>query len=362
MAEEKLSTLCDWIKRGCDAHTGITAGTFYRDEGWCFYQLGAAIECADQTTRLLDAKFLNFMAQADSDPGSATDSFYWMALLRSAAGYQAFRRRHPRGMVPEQVAAFLLSDPCFPALGRELPGRHRRTAHRAAAAVQSASRRQALQFLDEIRDDLEVRKVKTAIANGELHRFNDFLQRSFIELTSRIAGFFGQARRLRRAPVVRATAVLDGGPAADLRAMSRLEVRHTTLYRYARPVRFGPHRAMLRPRDSHDLKLRSATLTMSPAAQLSWMHDVFGNSVTLLEFTEPAAELRVESQIELQQFTLDQPALPARTPAPRAGRSPTTPRSAATSGPPSTGTIRAAICAPGRWSCWATASCRRSSC
>ena len=114
VAEEKLSTLCDWIKRGCDAHTGITAGTFYRDEGWCFYQLGAAIECADQTTRLLDVKFLNFMAQADQDPGSATDSFYWMALLRSAAGYQAFRRRHPRGMVPEQVAAFLLSDPCFP--------------------------------------------------------------------------------------------------------------------------------------------------------------------------------------------------------------------------------------------------------
>jgi len=43
--------------------------------------------------------------------------------------------------------------------------------------------------------------------------------------------------------------------------MSRLEVRHTTVYRYARPVGFGPHRAMLRPRDSHDLKLRWATLT-----------------------------------------------------------------------------------------------------
>ena len=53
-------------------------------------------------------------AGATSDPGSAVDSFYWMALLRSAAGYQAFRRRHPRGMAPEQVAAFLLSDPSFP--------------------------------------------------------------------------------------------------------------------------------------------------------------------------------------------------------------------------------------------------------
>ena len=66
--------------------------------------------------------------------------------------------------------------------------------------------------------------------------------------------------------------------------MTRLEVQHTTIYRYARPVRFGPHRAMLRPRDSHDLKLRSATLTVSPRPQVSWMHDVFGNSITLLEF------------------------------------------------------------------------------
>lgn len=190
VAEEKLSGLCDWIKRGCDAHTGITAGTFYRDEGWCFYQLGAAIECADQTTRLLDAKFLNFMAQEDHDPGSAADSFYWMALLRSAAGYQAFRRRHPRGMAPEQVAAFLLSDPSFPrsvacCLGiieEQLTVLRRFYGLRAAGA--------ALEFLDGIRDNLEVRKVKAAIGNGELHRFDDFLQRSFNELTGLIANAF----------------------------------------------------------------------------------------------------------------------------------------------------------------------------
>ena len=192
VAEEKLSGLCDWIKRGCDAHTGITAGTFYRDEGWSFYQLGAAIECADQTTRLLDAKFLNFMAQEDHDPGSAADSFYWMALLRSAAGYQAFRRRHPRGMAPEQVAAFLLSDPCFPRsvacclgiIDEHLNILRRYYGLRAAAP--------ALEFLDEIRDNLEVRKVKAAIGKGELHRFDDFLQRSFIDLTRIISeAFFG---------------------------------------------------------------------------------------------------------------------------------------------------------------------------
>lgn len=192
VAEERLNRVCDWIKRGCDAHTGITEGTFYRDEGWCFYKLGAAIECADQTTRLLDAKFLSFAARADGDPGSAADSFYWMALLRAAAGYQAFRRRHPRGMVPEQVAAFLLCDPSFPrsvACNLRLVA-DQLTALRRQHGLRAAGR--ALQLLDDLQDDLDVRKVKAVIANGELHRFNDFLQRGFSGLAAAIGeAFFG---------------------------------------------------------------------------------------------------------------------------------------------------------------------------
>ena len=39
-----------------------------------------------------------------------------------------------------------------------------------------------------------------------------------------------------------------------------LAIRHTTTYRYARPVRFGDHRLMFRPRDSHDLRLLSTGL------------------------------------------------------------------------------------------------------
>ena len=46
--------------------------------------------------------------------------------------------------------------------------------------------------------------------------------------------------------------------------MRLLTVRHATTYRYARPVTFGQHRLMLRPRDSHDLRLVSAELTLSP--------------------------------------------------------------------------------------------------
>ncbi len=39
--------------------------------------------------------------------------------------------------------------------------------------------------------------------------------------------------------------------------MSLLTVRHVTTYRYSEPLGLGQHRTMFRPRESHDLKLRT---------------------------------------------------------------------------------------------------------
>jgi transglutaminase-like putative cysteine protease len=89
--------------------------------------------------------------------------------------------------------------------------------------------------------------------------------------------------------------------------MTQLIVRHSTVYRYARPVTFGPHRLMLRPRDSHDLRLVRTELTLSPPAQTRWLHDVFGNSVAIVNFTAEGTELRIESVLHLERYALDQP-------------------------------------------------------
>jgi len=84
--------------------------------------------------------------------------------------------------------------------------------------------------------------------------------------------------------------------------MTALNVRHTTIYRYSRPVALGGHRLMLRPRDSHDLRLIKTNLTFSPPASVRWMHDVFGNSVAIASFSEPSAELRIESSLVLETY------------------------------------------------------------
>ena len=86
--------------------------------------------------------------------------------------------------------------------------------------------------------------------------------------------------------------------------MKLLTVRHATTYRYSAPVTFGQHRLMLRPRDSHDLRLIDAELTLSPPGTMRWMHDVFGNSVALVEFVEPAAELSIVSTLTIERYAL----------------------------------------------------------
>ncbi len=87
--------------------------------------------------------------------------------------------------------------------------------------------------------------------------------------------------------------------------MILLSVEHTTTYRYANPVVFGDHRLMFRPRDSHDLRLVNTQLIISPAANVRWYHDVFGNSIAVAQFPDPARELKFVSLIELEHYCLD---------------------------------------------------------
>lgn len=91
--------------------------------------------------------------------------------------------------------------------------------------------------------------------------------------------------------------------------MTLLSVRHVTTYRYKRAVSFGEHRMMFRPRDSYDQKLLEARLQITPEPSgVRWLHDVFGNCVTVAEFTgAEAEELRFESNIWLDHSPSNTP-------------------------------------------------------
>src|ERR1700712_5474061 len=61
---------------------------------------------------------------------------------------------------------------------------------------------------------------------------------------------------------------------------------------------------MMRPRDSHDLRLLETSLLIRPAGKVRWIHDVFGNSVAIARFDKPAAALHVESTFRAEHYPL----------------------------------------------------------
>ncbi len=85
--------------------------------------------------------------------------------------------------------------------------------------------------------------------------------------------------------------------------MAVLKVKHTTRYEYRMPVEFGEHRLMVRPRDSHDLRLLDTTLVIDPpTSAMRWIHDVFGNSIALASFATAAQALAITSEFRAEHY------------------------------------------------------------
>jgi uncharacterized alpha-E superfamily protein len=189
LAPGSLSPLLNAVKEGCQTFTGISEGTFYRDQAWFFYRIGRYIERADQTTRLLDSKY--YVLMRDVDVTNVVNTGQWMALLRAASGYHAFRLLHQSDLTPWRVAAFLLFNSSFPRsvlfcvkeVDAAFTGLKSRYNLRGGNDVAEG--------LDQLRSILGTRSIDEVLASG-LHEFIDFVQRYLSAITERLgAAFFG---------------------------------------------------------------------------------------------------------------------------------------------------------------------------
>jgi len=82
--------------------------------------------------------------------------------------------------------------------------------------------------------------------------------------------------------------------------LTTLKIHHQTCYQYRKTLEFGPHRLMLRPRESRNLKLIAHDLELTPTATVTWAHDVFGNAVATATFQTPSDTLVIDSYAELR--------------------------------------------------------------
>lgn len=199
LAGDHLTRLCAWLKEGVQTHTGITLGTFYRDQAWRFYQLGRMIECADQTTRLLDVRY-HLLMPVEREARRVAEMAQWAGVLRGVAGYHAFRRVAPLAFTPADVVAFLLIDRGFPrsvrvCVERILEGL---TALRRDWGLHATARAQ--ECAENLRGGLLGQDIQTILDDG-LHEFLDHVQRDLIALASEIGtAFFRDWRPLAPKP------------------------------------------------------------------------------------------------------------------------------------------------------------------
>ena len=84
--------------------------------------------------------------------------------------------------------------------------------------------------------------------------------------------------------------------------MARLRILHETLYAYERPVSFAAHRLLLRPRDSHAIRVVEALMTVSPPGEIRWLYDALGNSVCSFTPGGESRALSIVSELVIQRY------------------------------------------------------------
>ena len=96
---------CNVIKFGSHRFHGVADDTLPHDESWNFLQAGRALERAEMTARIVDVEYHKLVETSAAD---AAGPHQWMAVLKSVAAYEFYRRQYHAGIQPEKVAELLV--------------------------------------------------------------------------------------------------------------------------------------------------------------------------------------------------------------------------------------------------------------
>ena len=105
MPEAGRGEFLEWVKYRSHLTRGVASGTMVRDEAFWFSRIGTFLERADNTTRLLEARW--------RDPGGrgerlATEASEWAVLLRAMSAFETYRRVTREAVTPKRVTELLL--------------------------------------------------------------------------------------------------------------------------------------------------------------------------------------------------------------------------------------------------------------
>ena len=81
--------------------------------GYRYSRLGIFLERADNTARILDARF-EFLAPEAAKSDDAGDYYEWSALLRSVSAFEIYRKVYRDLITPRRVAELLILREAMP--------------------------------------------------------------------------------------------------------------------------------------------------------------------------------------------------------------------------------------------------------
>lgn len=93
---------------------GILEANMSRDIGFQVLRLGAKLEQADMTTRILDVRSVNLIRTRAGEGLQPFDNIQWMSVLRSLTAYEMYRRLVRQRVRGDLVLRFLLQNADFP--------------------------------------------------------------------------------------------------------------------------------------------------------------------------------------------------------------------------------------------------------
>ena len=102
-----LPKILDAIKRETALIRGSFHGTMLRNEIFDFSQIGAFIERADNTARIIDVKYYVLLPSV-SWVGSTLDNYQWESILRSVSAHRSYRWVYDADYKPSLIADYLI--------------------------------------------------------------------------------------------------------------------------------------------------------------------------------------------------------------------------------------------------------------
>jgi uncharacterized alpha-E superfamily protein len=166
---------------GSHLFQGITDATMTHGEGWDFIRIGALLERADYTSRILDVKY-HILLPSGEDVGGNVDTIQWMAVLKSCSALEAYCKLYVSQVTPWKVAEFLITHHEFPRSIRYCIDSLDVVLHRISGVDKNLYANEAERLSGRLRSDVDFVTIGEIFKFG-LHEYLEAIQKRLVEVS-----------------------------------------------------------------------------------------------------------------------------------------------------------------------------------